>query len=124
MPSDGDVAMEPSSSASSSSSSSASQVAPQFVVTKWSGVALWSWDLECETCSICRTHLMEKCIGCAAPEKQNIDPSGSDRCEVAWGRCSHAFHFHCISRWLEQRNVCPLDNQPWVMTKLSNEGAT
>ena len=29
-------------------------------------------------------------------------------CNIASGKCNHAFHFHCISRWLSSRNVCPL----------------
>ena len=53
---------------------------PQFVVTKWNAVALWSWEMEQDTCTICkylfffvlfsnlRSSLVEKCVTCQANE--------------------------------------------------------
>jgi len=36
---------------------------------------------------------------------------------IAFEWLQHAFHFHCISRWLKTRNVCPLDNREWELQK-------
>ena len=79
----------------------------RFTVKKWSGVALWAWDVKGENCGICRNHIMEKCIYCEANEIKN------EECVLAWGTCNHAYHFHCISPWLKVRNVCPLDMKKW-----------
>jgi hypothetical protein len=29
-----------------------------FTLKRWNLVAMWSWDVECEVCAICRTPLM------------------------------------------------------------------
>jgi hypothetical protein len=31
---------------------------PYFSLKRWNLVAMWSWDVECEVCAICRTPLM------------------------------------------------------------------
>lgn len=91
---------------------------PRFEVRKWTAVAFWSWDIIVESCAICRNHLMEPCIGCQPNSmNKNSDGTGEDECITVWGACNHAFHMHCISRWLKTRPVCPLDNKEWVFQK-------
>lgn len=31
-----------------------------FTLKKWNAVAMWSWDVECDICAICRVQVMGK----------------------------------------------------------------
>lgn len=33
---------------------------PLFTLKKWNAVAMWQWDVECDTCAICRVQVMGK----------------------------------------------------------------
>ena len=96
----------------------------RFQIKKWNAVALWSWDIQVDVCAICRNHIMDLCIECqtsqpgATAAAAGGAGAGGEECSVAWGTCNHAFHHHCISRWLKTRNVCPLDNKEWEYQKL------
>ncbi|KAH3898684.1 probable RING-box protein HRT1 [Saccharomycodes ludwigii] len=85
----------------------------KFQVKKWTAVAFWSWDIDVENCAICRNHIMEPCIQCQPTAMSDTNKE----CVAAWGTCNHVFHLHCINKWLQTRNACPLDNQPWKFAK-------
>ena len=58
-------------------------------------------------CGICRNAFELCCPSCALP---------GDDCPPLWGACTHAFHLHCIVKWLEaqtDKKECPLCRRAW-----------
>ncbi|XP_029471596.1 RING-box protein 2 isoform X2 [Rhinatrema bivittatum] len=41
-----------------SSSSKPGGADKMFSLKKWNAVAMWSWDVECDTCAICRVQML------------------------------------------------------------------
>uniref|UniRef100_A0A8C8CKQ8 RING-box protein 2 n=1 Tax=Oncorhynchus tshawytscha TaxID=74940 RepID=A0A8C8CKQ8_ONCTS len=95
----------------SSNSGSKSSSDKMFSLKKWNAVAMWSWDVECDTCAICRVQVMDACLRCQAENKQ-------EDCVVVWGECNHSFHNCCMSLWVKQNNRCPLCQQDWVVQRI------
>ena len=70
-------------------------------------VAKWSWEVTDEVCGICRNPFDGCCTDCRAP--------GED-CPPVWGACRHAFHMHCILKWVNAKDSdqsCPMCRRPW-----------
>lgn len=72
-------------------------------------VAGWAWDTpEGDVCGICLGAFERCCPQCKRP---------GDDCPLIWGACKHAFHLHCIMKWLESKKdqapECPLCRRPW-----------
>ena len=80
----------------------------QVTVKKWNSVALWMWDTKQDTCAICRNLNMELCIECQVEGGVRVG-----ECSMAWGVCTHTFHFHCIVGGIEKHDSCPLCAAPW-----------
>ena len=49
-----------------------------------------------------------------------------DDCPPVWGNCNHAFHMHCLLKWLESqgsqgKQQCPMCRADWVFRGGSKE---
>ncbi|KAL2513912.1 Anaphase-promoting complex subunit 11 [Forsythia ovata] len=74
---------------------------------RWHAVASWTWDAQDETCGICRMAFDGCCPDCKLPR---------DDCPIIWGACSHAFHLHCILKWVNSQSPqahCPMCRREW-----------
>jgi len=107
--------------ASSASPNTQATEGKLFSLKKWNAVAMWSWDVECDTCAICRVQVMDACLRCQAESKvdaKSLGAGASKDCVVVWGECNHSFHHCCMSLWIKQNNRCPLCQQEWTVQKL------
>ncbi|XP_020521529.1 anaphase-promoting complex subunit 11 isoform X3 [Amborella trichopoda] len=76
-------------------------------LTEWHAIASWTWDAQDETCGICRMAFDGCCPDCKFP---------GDDCPLIWGACNHAFHLHCILKWVNSQTPqpqCPMCRREW-----------
>ena len=76
-------------------------------IRSWSGVAVWKWLANDDTCGICRVAFDGCCPDCKF---------AGDDCPLVWGECTHCFHIHCIEKWLgtqQTQHQCPMCRQDW-----------
>ncbi|EEF50037.1 ring finger, putative [Ricinus communis] len=74
---------------------------------RWHAIASWTWDAQDETCGICRMAFDGCCPDCKLP---------GDDCPLIWGVCNHAFHLHCILKWVNSQTSqahCPMCRREW-----------
>jgi len=112
---------ETSKSAASSQNSDLPSEGQLFTLKKWNAIAMWSWDVESDTCAICRIQVMDACLRCQAESKvdaRSLGAGAGKDCVVVWGECNHSFHHCCMSLWIKQNNRCPLCQQEWTVQKL------
>jgi len=76
-------------------------------INKLNLLGTWKYNIIADTCAMCRNNLLNQCLECESN-------SSIVECQIVTGKCEHSYHYHCISKWLKQRNVCPLDNIKWA----------
>ncbi|KXT13479.1 hypothetical protein AC579_8647 [Pseudocercospora musae] len=80
----------------------------KITINSYNAVAAWKWDLpegSDDTCGICRVEFEGTCSKCKFP---------GEECPILIGECSHCFHTHCISGWLQSESSqgrCPMCRQ-------------
>lgn len=55
-------------------------------------------------CPLCNWYLDKPCTYCLRSSKMN-----PGLCTIINAKCGHSFHKHCIDRWLEKNDKCPVE---------------
>ncbi|KAK9449747.1 anaphase-promoting complex subunit 11 [Limtongia smithiae] len=83
-------------------------------INRWNAISTWHWDkLQDEVCGICRVAFEGTCPTCKYP---------GDDCPIIIGECQHAFHMHCLIKWLKtesSRELCPMCRRKFVFHSAS-----
>jgi hypothetical protein len=68
-------------------------------------------------CEICQRDLFLRCSKCNShtddSRKVKCSTSVGTGCPLKIGVCNHSFHKHCIDKWLEDNEKCPIDMESW-----------
>lgn len=78
----------------------------QINIRKVFAVSSWTWTSE-EICGICQQELNHMCSQCEHPIQ----------CKPCIGACTHSFHYHCVSQWLQNSKDCPMCRKAWVTAR-------
>lgn len=80
-------------------------------VKSWNAVAFWSYKNANTHCPICKREVMNLCIECVGSRTELV----SNPCTRSVGTCGHAYHNHCIQKWLKDHSSCPTCNTEWKL---------
>lgn len=82
------------------------------ILESWKLPATYAPKAPNDKCSICHNLLTEKCATCLETSTNILD----SECKVSMGQCCHAYHGHCIDKWIKDVKTCPIDQSPWIIS--------
>lgn len=83
-------------------------------------VVMWKWNCKITHCSICKISFDEPGVGLNSLGDEIGNSDYSVYTTIWESICGHSYHRDCIEKWLRIRNVCPLCNETWKLSKIRN----